>query len=94
MVWQAFFTAFVTVFVAELGDKTQIATFGLAGAQASKLAVFAGASLALCANAAIAVVLGELVSRHVPPHVLQRVAGVVFVVLGALYLIGSFRTGA
>lgn len=85
--WKVFATAFATIFLAELGDKTQLATLSLAtGVRGAKLAVFLGSALALCTTSAIAVLAGEALSRVVPPNVLRRVAGAAFIVLGVLYL--------
>ena len=80
-------SAFVSVFVAELGDKTQLATLSMAAGGQSKLAVFIGSALALCATSAIAVVAGGFVSRFVSPIWLRRIAGGVFILLGAWFLL-------
>jgi putative Ca2+/H+ antiporter (TMEM165/GDT1 family) len=79
-------TTFVAVFLAELGDKTQLATLSLAAGTSSKWAVFAGSALALCATSALAVLGGEAVSRVVPPIWIRRVAGALFVLLGVVFL--------
>lgn len=84
-----FLSAFATVFVAELGDKTQLAIFAMAGSQAAKMSVFLGGALALVLTTAIAVLVGEAVSRAIPAVWLQRAAGVIFLVLGVLYLAGK-----
>jgi putative Ca2+/H+ antiporter (TMEM165/GDT1 family) len=77
-------TVFATVFLAELGDKTQLATFLFASKpDASKWTVFAAAALALVAAAGIGVAAGALVSQHVDPKVLTRAAGVGFLAIGA-----------
>ena len=78
---------FGTIFLAELGDKTQLGVFGLAGSSDSKWSVFLGASAALVASTALAVIGGELVTRVVPAVWLQRGAGALFIVLGAIFLI-------
>jgi putative Ca2+/H+ antiporter (TMEM165/GDT1 family) len=92
MDWKLLGSTFAAVFIAELGDKTQLATLTLAGAggAAARWTVFCGAALALVATSALAVLGGELVTRFVSPAWLRRIAGVVFVALGALYL---FRGG-
>ncbi|HXI57757.1 MAG TPA: TMEM165/GDT1 family protein [Polyangia bacterium] len=87
MDWKLLVSAFVSVFVAELGDKTQLATLSMAAGGQSKLAVFLGAALALCATSAIAVLAGGLVSRFVSPLWLRRIAGAVFIALGVLFLL-------
>jgi putative Ca2+/H+ antiporter (TMEM165/GDT1 family) len=87
-----FFVAFGTVFLAELGDKTQLATLTLASTSSSRWLVFFGSALALVATSAIAVLAGDVIVRYVPPHWLKRAAGVMFLVLGALYLWTSRAT--
>ncbi len=86
-----FFTALATVFFAELGDKTQLATLSLAAGSRGKWAVFLGSSLALVATSAIAVLAGEGISRFVSPIWLKRIAGAAFVVLGVIYLVTAGR---
>jgi putative Ca2+/H+ antiporter (TMEM165/GDT1 family) len=79
------FATFVSVFLAELGDKTQLATMALSGDASSnraRLYVFAGASLALISTSALGVLAGGAVSRAVSPTVIQRAAGTLFIVLG------------
>ncbi len=90
MDWKLLATTFAAVFLAEMGDKTQIATMSLA-AGGSRWPVFLGAALALIATTAIAVAVGEAVSRLIPPAWIRRGAGVLFLALGAVYLFGSER---
>jgi putative Ca2+/H+ antiporter (TMEM165/GDT1 family) len=82
-------STFGLVFLAELGDKTQLATLSLAVSGKSRLALFAGASLALIATSGLAVLLGEAVTRVVPALWIQRAAGAAFVVMGILFLFGK-----
>ena len=90
MDWRIVMTAFVTVFIAELGDKTQLAALSLAsGSREGKLAVFVGASVALVCTTALAVVAAELIARFVSPLVLKRASALVFVALGAVGLWSS-----
>ena len=89
MTWQVVLTTFATVFLAELGDKTQLATFSLASGR-SRLAVFVGASLALMATTAIAVLAGEAIARVVPQVWIERSAGVLFLALGGIMLFRSW----
>jgi len=88
MDWKLFLSTFGAVFLAELGDKTQLATLSLAAGGRSRLMVFAGAALALCATSAIAVAVGGGLSRLVPAIWIRRGAGALFVVLGVLFLLG------
>lgn len=87
MDWKLLGTTFVTVFVAELGDKTQLATMALAAAPGARWAVFVGASLALVATSALGVLAGELVGRYVSPIWVHRGAGALFLVLGTLLIV-------
>lgn len=92
MDWKLLATTFVTVFFAELGDKTQLATLSFASSGSSRLSVFIGSALALVAASAIAVLAGAALTRVVSPLVLQRLAGVAFVVIGGWVLFSTFRT--
>lgn len=89
MDWKLVATAFSAVFIAELGDKTNLATMALAGGNTSKWSVFVGASLALIATTALGVLAGGLVSRFVPELWIHRGAGVMFIVIGLFYLFGK-----
>lgn len=82
-VWQAFLTVFVTVFLAEIGDKTQLATmlFSAKG-ETSKWVVFAGSAAALVLAAAIGVLVGAQLERFVSPATLKLVAGLGFIAVG------------
>jgi putative Ca2+/H+ antiporter (TMEM165/GDT1 family) len=81
-------TVFATVFVAELGDKTQLATMLYAAdREVSKLTVFLGASLALVLASGIGVVAGSLLSEYISEKVLHYVAGAGFIVIGIWTLV-------
>jgi putative Ca2+/H+ antiporter (TMEM165/GDT1 family) len=88
MDWKVLSTVFAAVFVAELGDKTQLATMLFAtDKQISKLAVFLGASLALVLTSAIGALAGSVVSNYVSEKQLQYAAGVGFIAIGVWTLI-------
>jgi len=77
-------TVFGTVFLAELGDKTQLATLLFASREgASLITVFVAASLALVATSAIGVLAGAALANVIQPRYLSYVAGVGFIVIGA-----------
>jgi putative Ca2+/H+ antiporter (TMEM165/GDT1 family) len=81
--WRAFFTVFATVFVAEIGDKTQLATMLFAGeAKVSRWIIFAASASALTLAAAIGVLVGAQLERFVSPRTLRMVAGAGFIVIG------------
>lgn len=86
MDWKLLASTFGAIFLAELGDKTQLATLALATGGKSKWPIFLGSALALIATSAIAVGAGEAISRVVPAIWLRRAAGVAFLVMGALFL--------
>jgi putative Ca2+/H+ antiporter (TMEM165/GDT1 family) len=80
---KSFAIVFGTVFLAELGDKTQLATVLFASRPGvSLLGVFIGASLALILSSALAVGAGSLVAHYVDPRILSYVAGAGFVIIG------------
>jgi putative Ca2+/H+ antiporter (TMEM165/GDT1 family) len=87
--WKLLASTFGAIFLAELGDKTQLATFGIAAAGRAKLSVFLGAAAALIATSAIAVLVGGSLSRVVPEEIVKRAAGVLFVGIGLFYLFGK-----
>jgi putative Ca2+/H+ antiporter (TMEM165/GDT1 family) len=77
------FTVFTVVFIAELGDKTQLATMLFAAdKEVSKLTVFIGASLALIVASAIGVAAGSIISEYVSEKYLHYIAGLGFIVIG------------
>ena len=82
-------STFGLVFLAELGDKTQLATLSLAASGHSRLAVFLGSAGALILTSGIAVIVGAALARVVPEVWLQRAAGVGFIVMGVLFLTGK-----
>ena len=75
-------TTFGTVFLAELGDKTQLATFCFAAESNSRLPVFLGSAGALVLTSLLAVVLGCEASKLIPTHYIKMGAGILFIVLG------------
>ena len=75
---------FATVFLAELGDKTQLATMLFATKQSvSLVTIFVGASLALMTSTGLAVLGGSVISQYIDPKYLSYVAGAGFILIGA-----------
>lgn len=89
MDWKLFLSTFGAVFLAELGDKTQLATLGFAAEGKSRLTVFAASAGALVLTSLIAVLAGGVVARYVSPRLLTRGAGVLFIALGVWTLAKS-----
>jgi len=84
---KVFVTIFVAVFIAELGDKTQLATMLFASDKdISKLTVFLAASAALIVATAIGVAAGTLLSEFISEKLLSYIAGVGFIMIGAFTL--------
>jgi putative Ca2+/H+ antiporter (TMEM165/GDT1 family) len=85
---KVFATVFATIFVAELGDKTQLATLLYAAdAQNPKLVVFLASASAPVLAALLGVLAGTLISQHVSPRLLSWVAGLGFIAIGAWTLL-------
>ncbi|WP_448211318.1 TMEM165/GDT1 family protein [Colwellia sp. MEBiC06753] len=83
--WRVFFTIFASVFIAELGDKTQLATMLFAAdGSSSKWMVFAAASAALVVASAIGVLAGTFLSAYISEKLLAYIAGVGFIIIGAV----------
>ena len=77
-------TSFGVLFAAEWGDASQVATAALTARYDNAVSVFAGSFLALVSVAALAVTLGNVLVRRVPLHLIQRVAGLMFMVFAVL----------
>lgn len=83
MDYKILITVFIAVFVAEIGDKTQLATMLFASdKEVSKFTVFVGASLALILATAIGVLAGGVISQYVSERNLHYIAGIGFVGIG------------
>jgi putative Ca2+/H+ antiporter (TMEM165/GDT1 family) len=89
MDWKIFGTAFITLFLAELGDKTQLAVITMTSSTESKVSVFLGAASALVAVTLLGVLLGGVLSQYIPTEWLQRIVAVAFIVIGVLMLAGK-----
>ena len=85
---KVFFPVFAAVFIAELGDKTQLATMLFAAdKEVSKWTVFLGASAALVVATAIGVIAGALLSEYINEKYLNYLAGAGFILIGAFTLV-------
>lgn len=87
MDWKVFATVFAAVFIAELGDKTQLATMLFAAdKEVSKWMVFFAASMALIVASGLGVLAGTLLSEYLNEKLLSWFAGVLFIAIGAYTL--------
>jgi putative Ca2+/H+ antiporter (TMEM165/GDT1 family) len=84
--WQVFSLAFITLLIAEMGDKTQLAVFSLVTDTKMPLAVFLGASLALIVVTVIGVLFGGLITKIIPPYYLKIGAAILFLGIGGFTL--------
>jgi len=83
-------TTFGIIFLAEMGDKTQLAAMTMSAQTKKPWAVFLGASLALAAVSALGVLVGSVVGDYVPLIWVKRVAAMAFIIIGILMLAGKF----
>lgn len=89
MDWKIFGATFATIFLAELGDKTQLACIMMAAKTARPLTVFLGASLALAAVTAVGVLFAAALTSFINPAVIKKIAAAGFVLIGVLMLFGK-----
>jgi putative Ca2+/H+ antiporter (TMEM165/GDT1 family) len=89
MDWRTILSTFGLIFLAELGDKTQLACIALTCRARSPLAVFLGAVGALAVVTLIGVIFGEALANLVPTAYIRKASGILFVVVGAAILISG-----
>ena len=85
-------TTFTTVFVAELGDKTQLATLLLSAQSGRPIIVFVGAATALISSSLVGVLVGSWLSTILPPEKFQQISGILFILLGFWLGINAIST--
>ena len=84
-------STFVMIFLAELGDKTQVSIFALATNRGSFVSIFIGAIGALFTTTIIAVALGGIVGKFIPEKIVKIAAGAIFLLFGAFTIYGAFK---
>lgn len=88
MDWKLFITVFAAIFIAELGDKTQLATMLFAADRdVNKFIVFTGAAMALIITSAIGVLAGAFISQYISERYMHYLAGTGFILIGIWFLI-------
>ena len=80
-----FFTTFTTIFIAELGDKTQVATLVLSAESGKPLIVFIGSSFALISSSIVGVLIGKWLSQKISPNKFAFFTGILMIII-SLYL--------
>ena len=90
MDWRVLVTTFGAIFLAEMGDKTQLAAMTLAAETKNPWAVFVGASVAIVCVSGLGVLVGGLLGQYLPLEWIKRVAAVAFILIGVLMLLDKF----
>ncbi len=87
MNWKLFISTFILIFLAELGDKTQLAAMArTASSGGAKWVVFSAASVALVLSTLVAVLFGHLLTKFIPESAIKLTAGILFVLFGVLII--------
>jgi putative Ca2+/H+ antiporter (TMEM165/GDT1 family) len=86
-IWTVFGSTFLTIFIAEMGDKTQLATLLIAAQAVSPWVVFLGAALALIATSLLGVIIGYWLAKRLAPDVLDICVGVLLLVISGLLIV-------
>ena len=89
MVLSLLLSTFLTVFIAELGDKTQLATLTISGTSNKPLAVFLGSSTALVFASLLGALTGGSISSFLPDFILKAIASITFLIIGIRLFINS-----
>ena len=89
MILSLLLSTFITVFVAELGDKTQLATLTISGTSNRPLAVFLGSASALVFASLLGAFAGGSISAFVPELILKLIAAITFIIIGLKLLFNS-----
>ncbi|HEV2763195.1 MAG TPA: TMEM165/GDT1 family protein [Pyrinomonadaceae bacterium] len=90
MDWRVVLTTFGAIFLAEMGDKTQLAAMTMAAETKKPWAVFLGSALALVCVSAVGVFVGGALGQYLPLVWIKRAAAVMFIVIGVLILLDKF----
>ncbi len=90
MEWRVMLTTFGVIFLAEMGDKTQLAAMTMAAETKRPWAVLIGASLALTLVSALGVIVGGTLGQYLPLEWIKRAAAVAFIIIGVLILLDKF----
>ena len=92
MILSLLLSTFLTIFIAELGDKTQLATLTISGTSNQPLAVFLGSATALVFASLIGALAGGSISTFIPEVVLKSIASLTFLIIGIRLFMNSIKT--
>ena len=87
--WKSIWGAFFLVFLAELGDKTQLSTMLLASKSKSIWYTFVGSACALVLSSLLGVLAGSVINKYIPAGYIQLFSGIAFVIIGFLLVSGK-----
>jgi putative Ca2+/H+ antiporter (TMEM165/GDT1 family) len=90
MDWRVLLTTFGVIFLAEMGDKTQLAAMTISAQTRRPWAVLIGSSLALVCVSALGVAVGSVLGHYLPLDWIKRIAAIAFIIIGVLMLLGKF----
>jgi putative Ca2+/H+ antiporter (TMEM165/GDT1 family) len=90
MDWRIALTAFGAIFLAEMGDKTQLAAMAMAARTGRPWAVFIGTAAALACVSALGVAVGAALGNYMPIQWIKRAAAAAFIIIGVLMLLDKF----
>lgn len=85
--WTVFSSTFITIFLAEMGDKTQLATLLISAESQSPWIVFAGAAMALITTSLLGVIIGYWIARRLSPKLLDTAVAILLLFITALLVI-------
>lgn len=88
--WSVFASTFVTILLAEIGDKTQLTTLLMTAESQSPWIVFAGAGSALVTTSLLGVLLGRWLASHLSPKTIERSAGIILLLISLTLIIEVF----
>ena len=84
--WKLLTLTYCLLFLAEMGDKTQLAVMSLVAQYKAPIPIFLGATLALATVTFVGAAFGHIISRFIPPAYMQGFAGLLFIVMGIIML--------
>ncbi|HEX7456670.1 MAG TPA: TMEM165/GDT1 family protein [Candidatus Nanoarchaeia archaeon] len=89
MDWKIFGSTFLLIFLAELGDKTQLAVLALSAKEKTPLTIFVSAIFGFALATVIAIIIGTIGAKYVPVEIVQKIAAVAFIIIGVLIFFGK-----
>lgn len=89
MDWKIIISTFVTIFLAELGDKTQLASIMMTSKTNKPVLVFIGTMLAFAVVTIIGVTVGSIITKFIPINIIKYSAAVAFIIIGIMILLGK-----